>query len=60
MYLCVCYEDVAIIIDGWADTSEKMMQQEGEYDRIEHTYIHTYIHTCTHAYVLISYSVFLT
>jgi hypothetical protein len=60
--VCACYEDVAITKDGWADTCEKMMQQ-GEYDRIEHTYIYTYIHTYIytyiHAYVL-CYSVLLT
>ena len=52
MYVCVCacYEDVAIIIDGWADTCEQMMQQ-GECDRIEHTYTHTYV---------LCYSVLLT
>ena len=42
MYMGACYEDVAIIIDGWADTCEQMMQQ-GEYDHIEHTYIHACI-----------------
>ena len=41
VYVCVgaCYEDVVIRIDRWADTCEKMTQQ-GEYDRIEHTYMH--------------------
>jgi hypothetical protein len=48
MYVCVdaCYEDTAIIIDGWAYIFEKMMQQ-GEYDRtIEHIFIRTCILTC--------------
>ena len=44
VYVCVgaCYEDVVIRIDGWADTCEKMMQQD-ENDRIKHTYMHAYV-----------------
>ena len=48
VYVCVgaCYEDVAIIIDGWADTCEKMMQQDENDRTIEHTFIRTCMQTC--------------